>query len=55
MNKRVLIIIKIISFFCFLYLVIRGQKYIGYSGLVSMLIGLAGLLMLMWDYNRKYQ
>ena len=36
-------------------LVIVGQRKIGPSGLLMMLVGLAGLLVLLWLYNRQYK
>ena len=36
-------------------LVVIGQKNVGPQGLGLMLIGLAGLVVLLWLYNRKYQ
>lgn len=47
-------IIKIILFFVFIGLVIYGQKTVGKMYLGMELLGLAGLLGLLWDYNRKY-
>ncbi|MHC5250127.1 DUF6903 family protein [Enterococcus sp. HY326] len=48
-------IIKVILFFVFLAMMIMGQKHVGYPGLGVMMLGLIGLLGLLWDYNRKYQ
>lgn len=36
-------------------LVIIGQRNVGWSGLLMELAGLAGLIVLLWLYNRKYQ
>lgn len=55
MNKATGPIIKIIVFIVCLVLIVNGQRNIGYSGLMVMVLGLAGLLGLLWDYNRKYQ
>lgn len=49
------IAIKVILFFVFMAMMILGQKHIGYAGLGVMMLGLIGLLGLLWDYNRKYQ
>lgn len=38
-----------------LALVILGQKNIGPSGLMTMLLGMVLLISLLWLYNRKYQ
>lgn len=36
-------------------LVILGQRSIGPKGLCVMLLGLAGLIWLLWLYNRQYR
>lgn len=38
-----------------LALIIIGQRHIGAAGLVKELAGLAGLLALLYSYNRRYQ
>lgn len=38
-----------------LYLVVQGKKSVGPTGLITMLAGLAGLLVLLYRYNRRYQ
>lgn len=48
------IVILIIFIVC-LALVIMGQKNIGLGGLCTMLAGLAGLVFLLWLYNRQYK
>lgn len=48
-------IIKIILFVVFLVMIIWGQRQAGYGNLLAMLIGLAGLLGLLYSYNRKYK
>ena len=45
----------IIVFIVCLALIIIGQKNISASGLVMELIGLVGLLTLLFIYNRRYQ
>lgn len=55
MNKTGHSLVKIILFFLCLFLVFIGQKNIGYTGLLTMLVGLGGLLALLWNYNRNYQ
>ena len=54
MNEKTSVILKIIIFILSLFLVIYGQRTVGKSYLLLQLIGLAGLLTLLWDYNRKY-
>ena len=47
-------IIRLILLILCLSLVIFGQKTIGKPYLFMEIVGLAGLLGLLWDYNRKY-
>lgn len=55
-GKKMLIgIIVAVVFVVCLALVIIGQKHIGPQGLLMMLVGLAGLLVLLWLYNRQYK
>ena len=48
------ILIAIVFVVC-VSLVVVGQKHIGPAGLGVMLIGLAGLIVLLWLYNRQYK
>ena len=53
MNKiKVLIMLFFCSFSVFL--VIKGQRIDGYFGLSIMLVGIFGLLIELYLYNRKY-
>jgi hypothetical protein len=54
MKANVLVMIKMVVFIICLALIIVGQKTAGKIELGMMLIGLAGLLALLYDYNRKY-
>lgn len=54
MNDMLLRIVKIVFFFFCLFLVVYGQRTIGKVYLLIQLIGLAGLLFLLWNYNRKF-
>ncbi|WP_193747886.1 DUF6903 family protein [Neobacillus niacini] len=54
MKAKVLIILKMVVFIICLALIINGQKTVGKLELGMMLLGLAGLLGLLYDYNRKY-
>ncbi len=47
--------VKMILFVVFLTMIIWGQKQVGYVNLGIMLTGLAGLLMLLYSYNKKYR
>lgn len=48
-------LLLLIMFVAGVALVIIGQKHIGPTGLVTMLIGMAMLIGLLWVYNRKYK
>lgn len=47
-------IITVILFIVFIVLVIVGQRTIGRAYLFTQLIGLAGILGVLWKYNKKY-
>lgn len=47
--------IQLIVFIICITLCVVGQKKDGFDGLKIMLIGLAGLIFLLWNYNRKYK
>lgn len=54
--KKVVAGILLGIFFCVcVALVVIGQRNIGPAGLGIMLIGLAGLIFLLWLYNRQYK
>ena len=55
MSNVVRNLIMIIVFIVCLALIIIGQKNISDSGLAMELIGLVGLLTLLFIYNRRYQ
>ncbi len=55
MTSKQRIGLKVVMFLICLGLIVVGQKHIGYAGTVQMLAGLSGLLVLLWDYNRRYQ
>lgn len=44
-----------IIFIVSMVLITSGQRDIGPGGLIIMLIGLAGILLLLYLYNKKYQ
>jgi hypothetical protein len=54
MKQRTWIIIKLIIFVISLVLVIIGQRNTGKIELGIMLVGLTGLLGLLYNYNQKY-
>lgn len=55
MNNAVKNLIMVIVFIVCLALVIIGQKTISVTGLVTQLVGLIGLLTLLFIYNHKYK
>ena len=55
MEGKIGTILKAVLFVIFLVMVIWGQRQIGYGNLAMMLIGLAGMLGLLYSYNRKYK
>ena len=55
-TKKILIgILAAIVFVVCIVLVVIGQKNVGPTGLLTMLLGLAGLLVLLGLYNRQYK
>lgn len=54
--KKIIVgILALIIFVACIALVIIGQRNIGLGGLGMELLGLAGLLFLLWLYNRRYR
>ena len=53
--KWIIRLIYIIVFIGSMALFVTGQRNIGPTGLLLMLIGLAGILALLYLYNRKFQ
>lgn len=55
-TKKILIgILVVVVFVVCIALVVVGQKNIGPTGLLTMLVGLAGLLVLLGIYNKQYK
>lgn len=55
-NKKILVGILVAIIFCVcIALVIIGQRNVGLPGLGMELLGLAGLITLLWLYNRQYK
>lgn len=54
-KKTLLSILAIAAVIVCIVLVIAGQRNVGWNGLLMELGGLAGLIILLWLYNRKYQ
>lgn len=55
MNKRLFVVIKAIIFIVCMSLIIWGQRTTGYVNLAAQIVGLAGLLGLLYDYNKAYR
>ena len=59
MNERTKSILKtvlaIVLFIVCVGLVVVGQRHIGPQGLLVMLLGLVGLILLLYLYNRKFK
>ncbi len=55
MNKNIAIIIKLVIFIVCLGLIIWGQKTVSYLNLGAQLVGLSGLLVLLYTYNKTYR
>lgn len=59
MNERTKGILKtvlaVIFFIVCVALVVVGQRNIGLQGLLVMLLGLVGLILLLYLYNRKFK
>lgn len=54
MKEKVFRILKIVFFLFCMFLIIYGQRTVGKGFLLLQFIGLAGLLFLLWNYNRKF-
>lgn len=54
--KKIIVGILVAIVFCVcVALVIVGHRNVGLQGLIIELIGLAGLIFLLWLYNRQYR
>jgi len=53
--KHVIRLLYLIVFIVSMTLIITGQRNIGPAGLLTMLVGLVGILVLLYLYNKKYQ
>lgn len=54
-KKIVMAVILVVVFLASIVLTVVGQRNIGPTGLLTMLAGLAGLVFLLWFYNRQYK
>lgn len=55
MKQTITTILTIVVFIVCIALVITGQRNAGAKGTGIMLLGLAGLIGLLWNYNRKFK
>ncbi len=55
MNHTVQNILLLLLFVASVVLVVVGQKNIGYAGLSAELIGLAGVISVLYIYNKRYK
>ena len=54
--KKILTTIVLTAVFIFsVVLITQGRMNTGALGLLTQLVGLAGLLFLLWNYNRKFR
>ncbi len=54
--KKIIVGLFVAILFCVcMALVIVGHRNIGLHGLLTELVGLAGLIFLLWLYNRQYR
>lgn len=53
--KWIIRLIYILVFIGSMALIVTGQRNIGPAGLLHMLVGLAGILLLLYLYNRQFQ
>jgi hypothetical protein len=54
-KKLVIAVVVVIVFIVCVALVVVGQRNIGAAGLMTQLVGVAGLVVLLWLYNRQYR
>lgn len=54
-KKIIAAVIVLIVFVVCVVLVVTGQRNIGAVGLLTQLVGVAGLIVLLWLYNRQYK
>ena len=52
-KQRILTAVRVILFLFFCGLVMHGQRSVSYANLGEMAAGIAGMLVIIWDYNRR--
>lgn len=55
MDGTIFTVFKAVLFVLFIAMIVWGQTQVSYGNLVIMLIGLGGLLGLLYSYNKKYR
>ena len=55
MSSKLFLILKFLIFIVCVGLIIWGQRTVGYLYLGAQLVGLAGLLALLYSYNKTYR
>lgn len=53
--KYAIRLLYLLVFIVSVVLIVTGQRNIGPAGLLTMLVGLTGILVLLYLYNKKYQ
>ena len=53
-KERLILIICLALFLVCMWLIVIGHKQISFQGLGMMMLGLVGLLALLWYYNRRH-
>ncbi len=53
--KYAIRLLYLLVFIVSIVLIVTEQRNIGPAGLLTMLVGLAGILVLLYLYNKKYQ
>jgi len=53
--KYAIRLLYLLIFIVSIVLIVTGQRNIGPAGLLTMLVGIAGILVLLYLYNKKYQ
>jgi hypothetical protein len=52
-KQRILTAVRVILFLFFCGLVMHGQRSVSCANLGEMAAGLVGMLVIIWDYNRR--
>lgn len=52
-KQRILTAVRVILFLFFFGLVMHGQRSVSYANLGEMAAGIVGMLVIIWDYNRR--